>query len=154
MTEMVIAKPIKSRGDLWFHRHNPTRARGDRCHHREKHGEGSRAVALERTTLGDIDQQLDEMRVDKPASMPIPIGYSQNSYQYEEWRFREEEEGIQVEAITHGLRERVRAIRLIACPGYFEDQVGVLEIDPEIGDLATALFIEDFERTALEGLTA
>jgi hypothetical protein len=108
-------------------------------------GKGSGALTRERSKRHEIEQQLEEMVADDEYWPQIlVVGYSQNAYQYEEQRFLEEEEEVQVEAVTHGFRERARAIRLIACPGYFEDLVSSLELDPEIG--VAAKFIVDLER--------
>jgi len=60
MAEMAIEKPLTTRGNLWFHRHNPHRARGDKCYGRERTGEGSRIHVLERVTRSDIEQQLGD----------------------------------------------------------------------------------------------
>ena len=147
-------KPL-SRRAIQRIRCNIRRVRGDRCGQRIRNGRWSGALARERSKRHEIEQQLEEMVADDESEHePHVLAYSQNSYQYEEHRLLEEEEELLIEAVIHGFKERARAIRLIACPGYFEDQVSALEIDPEIGGLTTALFIEEFERQALQGLAA
>ena len=44
--QVTLRKPVTTRGNLWFHRHRPRRARGDRCNDRGSRGK-ARLHALE-----------------------------------------------------------------------------------------------------------